>query len=253
MMMTMTAAAVVAMLAGAPDARLAAAERKPAPPGRAVEVKTPLYDFTYSYPAAAGRIPALKAWLDKDLADNRTSIAAQARDGLAESKKSSFPFNSYDAGTTWQVVTELPGWLSLSGMEEEYTGGAHPNHGPVALLWNKAGGRRMKAIDLFDAAALTAAIQPAFCAALNKERAVRRGQPVEPGSTDMFDACLDPAKEVLILGSTDHQHFTRIGVLIGPYEAGPYAEGDYEITLPVSAAVIAAARPQYRGAFAVGR
>ena len=238
------------MLAGGAGAK---PDAKPAPPGRAVEVKTPLYSFDYSYPAAAGRIPALKAWLEKDLASNRASIAASAREGQVDARKNGYPFNGYDASTVWQVVTDLPGWLSLSGMQEEYTGGAHPNHGPSALLWNKAANRQVKALDLFDQAALTAALQPAFCAALNKERGERRGQAVDPKSTDTFDTCLDPAKEVMILGSADRQHFTRIGILIGPYEAGPYAEGDYEITLPVTARVIAAVKPQYRASFAVAR
>jgi hypothetical protein len=242
--------AVMGMLMGAAHAGPAA---KPAPPGRSVAVHTPLYSFDYSYPAAAGRIPALKAWLDKDLADNRASIAAQARDGQAEANKSAYPFNSYDSSMQWQVVTDLPGWLSLSGMQEEFTGGAHPNHGPTALLWNKAAGRPVKAIELFDKAALTAALQPAFCKALNKERGERRGEAVDPNSTDEFDKCLAPAEEVMILGSADHQHFTRIGILIGPYEAGPYAEGDYDITLPVTPQVLAAVKAQYRQAFAVAR
>jgi hypothetical protein len=238
------------MLAGAGAAKPAP---RPVSPGRSVEVHTPLYSFDYSYPAAAGRIPALKSWLDQDLAHNRISIASQARDGKAEAKGSQYPFNPYDSSTVWQVVTDLPGWLSLSGMQEEYTGGAHPNHGPIALLWNRRAGRRMEAVDLFDKAALTAALQPAFCRALNKERGERRGQPVDPKSTDSFDECLDPAREVMILGSGDRQHFTRIGILIGPYEAGPYAEGDYEITLPVTPEVLAAVRPQYRADFAAAR
>jgi hypothetical protein len=244
------AGVMAAMLAGGAVAK---PDAKPVPPGRAVEVKTPLYEFDYSYPAAAGRIPALKAWMEKDLASNRASIASEAREGKAEAAKNKFPFNGYESSMLWQVVTDLPGWLSLSGMTEEYTGGAHPNHGPTALLWNKAQNRQVKAIDLFDKAALTAAIQPAFCAQLNKERGERRGQDIDPKSTDMFDKCLDPVDEVIILGSADHQHFTRIGILIGPYEAGPYAEGDYDLTLPVTARVIAAVKPQYRSAFAVAR
>lgn len=246
--------ALIMMVAGAVAAPvLASGPAKPLPPGRAVEVKTATYEFSYSYPAAAGRIPALKAWMEQDLAHGRDSIAAQAREGKEEARKNKFPFNGYDASTLWQVVTDLPGWLSLSGMEEEYTGGAHPNHGPIALLWNKQTGRRMKAIDLFNAPALTAALQPAFCAQLNKQRSERRGEPVAPQSTDPMDACLDPAKEVLILGSADHRKFTRIGILLGPYEAGSYAEGDYEITLPVTPAVLAAVKSQYRDAFAAGR
>lgn len=229
------------------------ASPKIAPPGRSVEVENALYSFSYAYPAAAGRIPALKAWLDKDAADHRSSIAGQARDAREEARKDKTGFIAYDSSTGWAVVTDLPGWLSLSGTEEEFTGGAHPNHGPTALLWNKKAGRKVRALDMFDVAALSAAIQAPFCAALNKERAERRGEPVAPDSTDPFDECIDPVKEVVILGSADRAHFTRIGILIAPYEAGPYAEGDYDITLKVTPEVLAAVKPAYRSAFAVSR
>lgn len=231
----------------------AAAPAKILPPGRAISLDTPLYSFSYSYPAAAGRIPALKLWLDRQAADHRSGIAGQAREARDEARKDKSSFISYDSSTDWAVVTDLPGWLSLSGMEEEFTGGAHPNHGPTALLWNKQAGKQMEALDLFDKAALAAAIKEPFCQALNKEREDRRGEPIKPDSTDDFDACIDPLKEVLILGSADHAHFTRIGILIGPYEAGPYAEGDYDITLKVTPQVLAAVKPAWRSAFAVSR
>ena len=69
----------------------------------------------------------------------------------------------------------------------------------------------------------------------------------------MFDQCIDPTASTVILGSSNKQQFDRIGILIAPYEAGPYAEGDYEITLPVTKAVLAAVKPQYRSVFALGR
>ena len=56
--------------------------------------------------------------------------------------------------------------------------------------------------------------------------------------------------QTLILGSRNHKTFDRIGFLIAPYEAGPYAEGSYEVTLPVTPAVLAAVKPEWRGAFA---
>ena len=250
MMRSLATTGLALALMGASTASLAAGKIQP--PGREISVKTPLYEFTYSYPAAAGRIPALKAWLDKDAADGQASIAQSAREGKADAKKDGFDFNSFDAETDWQVVTDLPKWLSLSGTSGDYTGGAHPNHGPVALLWNKDAAKKVDAVDLFTSkAALTKAIQTRFCAALNKQREDKRGEAVDPKG--LFGDCLDPAKEVVILGSGDRAHFTRIGVLIGPYEAGSYAEGDYEITLPVTDAVIAAVKPEYRADFALGR
>ncbi len=38
-----------------------------------------------------------------------------------------------------------------------------------------------------------------------------------------------------------------------PYVAGPYAEGDYDIALPVTQAVIEALKPAYRSSFEAQR
>ena len=134
----------------------------------------------------------------------------------------------------------------------ESLGGAHPNPWQEGLVWDKRTGTRHRGTDFFlSPAALSAAIRVPFCAALNKQRAEKRGEPVNPKSKDQFDECIDPAKQTVILGSADKAHFTRIGILVDPYAAGPYAEGNYEVTLPVTAAVLKAVKPLYRRAFAV--
>jgi hypothetical protein len=244
-----TAAAVSILLAGSVWAAPVTS------PGRTIDVKTTDYTFSYIYPAAAGRIPALKAWLDKDAAERKAQIASFAHEGRADAKTGDFDFSPYDSEAEWRVVTDLPAWLSLSGVMGDYSGGAHPNHGPTAILWDKARNRQIKVVDLFTSpSALRAAIQKPFCAALDQQRAQNRnGERADPGTPSNFAACLDPAKEVMILGSADHAHFTRIGILMGPYEAGPYIEGDYEVTLPVTSEVLAAIRPEYRLSFALAR
>lgn len=221
---------------------------------RSVEDKTPLYDFDYSYPAAAAAIPALKAWLDSDLEGQRSDIKQQAIEGRDAAKDSGFPFNPYGHSTGWDVVAALPGWLSLSAQRWEFTGGAHGNPWSEGLLWDKSTNSRRDAFNLFTSkAALSAAIRTPFCDALDKQRAERREVPVDRAGGDMFDACIDPVDSTVILGSADKQHFTRIGVLVDPYEAGPYVEGNYEVTVPVTAAVLKAVKPEYRAAFALGR
>ena len=234
----------------------ALAQDKIIAPGREIHVKTRLYSFSYSYPAAAGSIPALKEWLDKDAAKQQADIAKEAKEAHADAKKDGvdFPEVGYDSFTEWQVVTDLSDWLSLSGTTGDFTGGAHPNHGPVSLLWDKTRNRQVGALDLFvSEEAFSAAIQKQFCAALNLQRAKKRGQPVDPESNDSFNTCPNPTDEVIILGSADHAHFTRIGFLMGPYAVGPYSEGDYEVTLPVTQEVLLAVRPEYRAVFALGQ
>lgn len=159
--------------------------------------------------------------------------------------------HSYHA--KWDVVADLPGWLSLSAQTYTFSGGAHGIPAFEALLWDRRAETARKPRDLFTSAdALRDAVQAPFCDALDKERARRRGEPVQRGSGQMFSECIDPTMETLILGSSNRQTFDRIGVLVAPYDAGPYAEGTYEVTLPVTAKVMAALRPQYRSSFSPG-
>lgn len=233
---------------------LATATATMAAVARKTEERTSSFEFDYSYPAEAAAIPALAAELEADLAKQRRELVSAAKEGRVAAQESGFPFNPYSYSAGWSVVADLPGWLSLSAGASTYTGGAHPNHWSHALLWDKVAGQSRRATDLFTSrGALAAAIRAPFCAALNRERAARRGEPIDPNSEDMFDQCIDPTESTVILGSSNKQQFDRIGILIAPYEAGPYAEGDYEITLPVTKAVLAVVRPQYRAVFALGR
>ena len=210
-----------------------------------------LYEFDYSYPVEAARIPALKRWLDAERVKIRAQLVRDARAAKAQTTKDE-EFNPYGLGREWLKVAETTRFLSLSEQVYEYTGGAHPNHGYDSLLWDKQAGRRITPLALFiSAKALDAVIQQPFCAMVDKERAKRRGQSVNRNSGDMFDDCIKPSDQTVILGSSDARRFDRIGVLIGPYAAGSYAEGDFDITLPVSAKLLAAVKLEYRGAFVV--
>jgi hypothetical protein len=219
---------------------------------REVKQSDDLVDFQYSYPAAADAIPDLKAMLDADLEKQKADLIADAKQQRAERNEADFPYHPLGSWTAWKVVTDLPRWLSLSAEVSTYEGGAHPNHAFDALLWDRQENRRRAPLDLFTSkAALSRAIRKDFCAALDRQRAEKRGEPVKPGSTEEFDRCIDPVESTVILGSSNHKTFDRIGVLVAPYSAGPYAEGDYEVTLPVTKAVLAAVKPEYQASFAV--
>jgi len=246
--------------APAPTASDAAVATAPAseapPPAEAVNIKTqnPRYSFAYAYPAAAAGIPALKAQLDNEMAKARAELASIAKEGESAAKAEDFEFNPFDQSTKWTVVTDLPGWLSLKRDYYEFTGGAHGNYGTGALLWDKAAGQARDVMTLFvSKAAFDAALRPAFCNALDKQRAERRGAPVDRTSGDSFDDCLAPSDVTVLLGSSNKQQFNRIGLIADPYAAGPYAEGSYEVTLPVTPALLKAVKPEYRAAFAAGR
>jgi len=221
---------------------------------RKVTVDTDLLAFEYAYPAAAAAIPALRARLDGELDKHRREFEAFAREEQANAKSGGYDYRKVDLAIDWAVVTELPGWLSLSAAVESYEGGAHPNHNFDAILWDKAADRERKVEDLFTSRqAFLDAVQSDFCREIDKQREERRGERINRDSGDPFDECIDPLESTVILGSSNRKTFNRIGVLVAPYAAGPYVEGGYEVTLPVTARVLAAVRPEYRAAFAVMR
>ncbi|TCM19845.1 uncharacterized protein DUF4163 [Novosphingobium sp. PhB165] len=252
---TVTQEAVVTEEASEPAADASAVPASgPVGGGRSEKVENDLYEFSYSYPDAAGSIPGLKAELDKQLEQARSELISSSRTDRGEAKKQGFPYHAHSYGEDWKVVADLPGWLSLSSQLYTFTGGAHGMSTFETVLWDRHAETVRKPEDLFvSKAALSKALRTPFCAALDKERGKRRGAPVASGSDEMFSDCIDPVEQVVILGSTNGQTFNRIGLLVPPYNAGPYAEGSYEITLPVTAAVMAALKPQYRASFSLGK
>ena len=207
------------------------------------------YTFDYAYPSAAGQIGPLRAWLEADKARMRAKLAADAAAARADAKKEGFPFRSYDASKTWKVVTSTPRFLSLSGDLSSYSGGAHPNSGSLSLVWDKKAGRQMKATDVFvSPAAIQATFGTAWCAALKVERTKRLG--ADAGPDDIFK-CPKVSDLTILLGSSNGRVINRIGLIADPYVAGSYAEGAYETTLPVTAAILRAVKPAYRADFAL--
>jgi hypothetical protein len=242
--------------ASASAAPIQAAAAVPTPVGQARSVKeeTDRYDFNYAYPAAADAIPALKAKLDADLATQRAELIAEAKEAKAYAGDGGLPFYPHSRMMDWKVVTDLPNWLSMSTIVSTFEGGAHPNYVYDAMLWDKAANRQRDALDLFTSRkTLSAALGKAFCDAIDRQRTKKRGEPVVRGSGELFTDCLDPTDYTIILGSAGHQGFDRIGFLVPPYEAGPYVEGSFEVTLPVTAQVLALVKPEFRASFALAR
>lgn len=213
--------------------------------------KTPDLDFSYAYPQAAARIAPLRRWLDADRARLRTRAVTIAAKDRSAARGNGFPFHLHDATRVWKVVTETPRLLSLSGETYRFTGGAHGGTDLAALLWDKAAARRVDPRSMFQSpAALQRVLGATWCAKLKAER-TRRLQ--RAAVDDAMFPCPPIAELTLLLGSTNGAAIDRIGLVAGQYVAGSYAEGMYEITLPVDAPLLAIVKPQWRGLFAAGR
>jgi hypothetical protein len=91
----------------------------------------------------------------------------------------------------------------------------------------------------------------AYCKALDAERAQRREGEKLDGD---FGAC--PKYAELKIAPFDNDgdgRFDRFHFVAEEYVAGPYVAGPYETPLPVTAELIAALKPEYRGSFEVYR
>lgn len=218
---------------------------------RAVTEETDDYMFTYSYPAAAGSIAPLGDLLDRQLEQRRTELATSSAQAKREARADGFPYNKHSYQAEWKVVASLPDWLSLSNEFSSYSGGAHGIYGVSSLVWDKQEAEAIEAIELFTSPqALEDALGDRFCDGLNKQREERRGEPVNPEADDLFNNCPDMDELTVLVGSGNGRRFDRLTLYAGPYVAGPYAEGDFRVNLPVDRAVLQTVKPQYRNSFA---
>lgn len=214
-------------------------------------------EFSYSWPAAASAQPALAAKFqaesDRILANEKSEWADNLKDAPADC----IPCRNREFSMKWDVVADTPAFLSLSGDFSTYTGGAHGMYGRDSLLWDKAAKTSLNGLEVFRSPqALATALGPKLCRALDAEREKRRGAPVPPPSRtndDWSNNCPKIDEATVLVGSSTGKAFDRIGIWYGPYVAGPYAEGAYELNFPVDAAVLGAVKPEYARAFAAKR
>lgn len=215
---------------------------------QAVARSDDLAEFKFSYPAAVGRIPALAQLIEGRAAEAEAEMRLAAQRDSVAAREGGYDFRPHSLSFEWEVIADLPRFLSLSNSLVTYTGGAHGMYGVSSLVWDRQAGRALDAAEMFTSpAALQQALGTRFCRALDQERRDRRGDDGKLGGT--FDGCPSVDELTVLVGSGKGRTFDRLTLYAGPYVAGPYAEGAYEIDLPVDSAVLAAVKPEYRDAF----
>ena len=210
------------------------------------------WEFTYSWPAAVAAYPALVQALQAKADALEAKSRKNWQESVADAPADCHGCRQASASNEWQVVANLPGYLSLSDDVSAYTGGAHGNYGRVSAVWDVQANELLAGKDFFTSpAALDTALSPVLCNALNAQRRQKRGPDyrMEPGSNYGFDSCTSVADAAVFIGSGNGRTFDRLTVYYGPYAAGSYAEGAYTIDLPVTQAVLGVVTPEYRAAF----
>ena len=237
--------------AAAPPIAIPGAAAKPV----AIDEETDLLEFHLAWPAEVSGIAALAAKLREAAMTHKAELLKIAAEDKESRARENFPFHAYEFGQDIEIEGDTPRLLSLSRSWYEFTGGAHPNHGTEGLLWDRQEGREVPFGEIFEAgpAKLETLLKPALCAALNKARAEKRGpddSAAVVGPDDPFNQCPKLSELAFIPGGNPGHPMTKLTAHADPYIAGPYAEGDYDIELPVTDAMIAALKPDYRSYFA---
>ncbi|ANY19997.1 hypothetical protein A6F68_01481 [Tsuneonella dongtanensis] len=206
-------------------------------------------DFSYSWPKEAASqaklAEYLRAKLDRDFAETKSGWESSFKDCPADA----ISCRNYSLAAKYEVVADLPGYLSLSNAFSTYTGGAHGMYGLESLVWDRKNQAVMDGVAMFRSpAALGAAIGDELCSSLDAARVQKGMEPAEAGD-GFFDACPGLDEATVLVGSSNKKTFDRITVWYGPYVAGSYAEGAYELDFPMTTAMLEAVKPAYRAAF----
>lgn len=225
----------------------------PGPGPQSVVSKADGLEFTYRWPAEASAVPELDTWLRGNAEKLRKENQAGAAEAQADAKKSDYPFNGYSYEEKYAVVGDTPHFLVLLSDGYVFTGGAHGMPFYTAILWEKATKRRLGTGALIDVPRLASVTKARFCAALDKQRAEKRGEPVrhdDPDELDDFVQCPNMTEQLIVPISKGGKALDTIRVVIGPYTAGPYAEGSYVIDMAVDKAILGTVKSAHRDAFA---
>lgn len=242
--------------APAPAEKPAVAPAKPAAEAKdqMIASKKDALEFEYGWPAKAAAVPELDGWLRGNAEKLRADADREAKSDQASAKKDGYNFNGHSYEENFAVVADTARFLVLQSDGYVYTGGAHGMPINTAIIWDRDTKTRVATRDLLSSSLLAKLGKKRFCAALDKEREERRGEPVkrgDPNEVDGFNSCVDMEKQLVLPVSKDGKTLDTVRVVIGPYEAGPYAEGTYVIDLPIDRVMLTAVKAEYRGAFGV--
>jgi hypothetical protein len=232
-----------------------AAEVPPPPPpptaeAKAVKESDDFIEFTYGWPAEAAALPALASRLESELERDKAEALATAREDK-EARGEEFPFHGHYFSKEWKRLGDTPRLLSLAAEVGTFTGGAHGNSVYDSILWDREANQAIETDGLFtDPAAAFAAMNEAYCGALDRQRAKKREASLPLEGEGWMVECPPLAKQVVVpVDGNEDRRFEMLRILIAPYEAGPYAEGSYEVDVPVTDAVRGLIKPEYRAVF----
>lgn len=142
---------------------------------------------------------------------------------------------AYEKTVTFETAFETGKLFSLKRVDFDFSGGAHPNTLSTGVMWDKALKREVSPADLFRRGADLTVLDQALCSAVNAAKRARVPDSVSViiGGKDFACPLALDTPFVLAAGTTPGKAGGLI-FLIRPYQVGPYAEGAYEIAIPLA-------------------
>jgi len=169
-------------------------------------------------------------------AEGQTALTAfmdQAHKDRAQNSADGIEEPPYYHSIVWKISTQTPRLVSVYSEEDDYQGGAHPNHTIETLLWDRTTKAPIETRRLFQPNGDFRAIDSYICHQVEAARSKRAGEPISQARSGF--ACPKFADSRLVLiPATDGTKVGAIDALYAPYDVGSYAEGPFEIRVPQS-------------------
>lgn len=215
---------------------------------------TDQYSFYSAWPEEVAEIAPLKHDFERASAETRKSLMKMVRAQDDDDSDAKAPrTNSLAILETTRVAGNNSRMLSLLTDGYIHFGGAHGMSGYAARLWDRHANAEINPTTQMFSDGMSA-LRPAWCAALDAQRVSKSDGRWKPEAgkkyNDIWDCPTFDKLAVVPLGEAG-QPFDRIRIIAAPYLAGPYSDGDFDVTFPVTASVMALIKPAYRDAFQI--
>lgn len=177
--------------------------------------------------------PRLAARLVKEGAEEMLKFRQEAEKALEELGPNPEFWHDWTLSILWKETLRTARFLSLLKTAETYTGGAHGNAAFSTVNYDRRSGRDLGLGDFFGKLSDGAEVLKKIAAFVQREIAVQQGEFADKnwiaeGAAPKVDAysvfTLAPAQDGGAIGGMTF-HFA-------PYIVGPYAAGDFHITVP---------------------
>jgi hypothetical protein len=182
-------------------------------------------------PAGIQRYPELHAKLFNDGKQELLDFLKQAiEDRQRFAKKGVKQATPYERRVVWSITAVTPHLVSLRNAWFDDTGGVHPNHGSDVLLWDRAHNVMLLQNELFKPDVDTTAVDALLCQATIRAKAARVG-PTDPKT---WSCPKFGDGHAVMVPSTQPYRIGGMMFLFDPHTIGAYAEGDFEVLIPLA-------------------